>query len=101
VARARTRTPDAVPEASLPGRLAKKELQGSARAFWSLTEQGDLHCRIGRLPQAVTLFEQSLRADPMPGKAVLNWLWLALAQHAARELRGGTPLARQGHRMAA
>jgi hypothetical protein len=25
------------------------------------------------------LFEQSLQADPKPGRAVLNWLWLALA----------------------
>jgi hypothetical protein len=24
-------------------------------------------------------FEQSLRADPKSGRAVLNWLWLALA----------------------
>jgi hypothetical protein len=24
--------------------------------------------------------EQSLRADPKSGRAVLNWLWLALAQ---------------------
>jgi hypothetical protein len=27
----------------------------------------------------VALFEQSLRADPKLGRAVLNWLWLALA----------------------
>jgi hypothetical protein len=27
----------------------------------------------------VPLFEQSLKVDPMPGRAVLNWLWLALA----------------------
>ncbi len=26
------------------------------------------------------LFEQSLQADPRPGSAVLNWLWLALAK---------------------
>jgi tetratricopeptide (TPR) repeat protein len=77
VARACTLTPDAVPP---PGRLAEKELQASAGAFWSLTEQGALHYRAGRFPQAVALFERSLRADPMPGKAVLNWLWLALAQ---------------------
>jgi tetratricopeptide (TPR) repeat protein len=80
VARACTLAPEAVPDASLPGRLAEKELQASAQAFWSLTEQGALHYRAGRLPQAVTLFEQSLRADPKAGKAVLNWLWLALAQ---------------------
>jgi serine/threonine-protein kinase len=81
VARACTLAPDAVSDASLPGRLAEKELQASAGAFWSLTEQGALHYWAGRFPEAVTLFEQSLRADPVPGKAVLNWLWLALAQH--------------------
>jgi tetratricopeptide (TPR) repeat protein len=80
VARACTLAPDAVPETSLPGRLAEKELQASAGAFWSLTEQGALQFRAGRFPQAVALFEQSLRADPQPGKAVVNWLWLALAQ---------------------
>jgi eukaryotic-like serine/threonine-protein kinase len=80
VARACTLAPDAVAEASLPGRLAETELKANAREFWSLSEQGALHYRAGRFPEAVALFEQSLRADPMPGKAVLNWLWLALAQ---------------------
>jgi hypothetical protein len=27
----------------------------------------------------VTFLEQSLRADSKPGRAVVNWLWLALA----------------------
>jgi serine/threonine-protein kinase len=80
VARACTLAEGAVAEASLPGHLAAKEIQASARTFWSLTEQGALHCRAGGLPEAVALFKQSLRADPTPGKAVLNWLWLALAQ---------------------
>jgi serine/threonine-protein kinase len=79
VARACTLAPDAVAEASLAGRLAETELKDNAREFWSLTEQGALQYRAGRFPQAVALFEQSLRADPTPGKAVLNWLWLALA----------------------
>jgi tetratricopeptide (TPR) repeat protein len=79
VARACTLAPDAVAEASLPGRLAEKELQASARQFWSLTEQGALAYRAGRFKQAVALFEQSLKADPKPGRAVVNWLWLALA----------------------
>jgi len=79
VARACTLVPDAVTEPSLPGRLAEKELQGSAKEFWSLTEQGALAYRAGRFQEAVPLFEQSLKADPMPGRAVLNWLWLALA----------------------
>jgi serine/threonine-protein kinase len=82
VARACTLAPDPVAEASLPGRLAETELKGSAGQFWSLTEQGALYYRAGRFPQAVALFEQSLRADPTPGKAVLNWLWLALAQQS-------------------
>ena len=80
VARACTLAPDAVADASLPGRLAEKELKDSAREFWSLTEQGALAYRAGRFQQAVPFFEQSLQADPRPGRAVLNWLWLALAK---------------------
>jgi tetratricopeptide (TPR) repeat protein len=79
VARACTMAPDATSDALLPGRLAEKELQDSGQAFWSLTEQGALAYRAGRFQQAVPLFEQSLQADPKPGRAVLNWLWLALA----------------------
>ena len=81
VARTCTLAPDAVADASLPGRLAEKELKDSAREFWSLTEQGALAYRAGRFQQAVPFFEQSLQADPKPGRAVLNWLWLALAKH--------------------
>jgi serine/threonine-protein kinase len=80
VARACTLAPDAVAEASLPGRLAVQELKDSGRDFWSLTEQGALAFRAGRFQQAVSFFEQSVRADPRPGGAVLNWLWLSLAQ---------------------
>jgi tetratricopeptide (TPR) repeat protein len=79
VARACTLAPGAVAEASLPGRLADKELMSSAREFWSLTEQGALACRASRYQEAVPLFERSLKADYGPGRAVLNWLWLALA----------------------
>jgi tetratricopeptide (TPR) repeat protein len=79
VARACTLAPDAVAEASLAGRLAEKELQASTRAFWSLTEQGALAYRAGRFQQVVPLFEQSLEAEHKSGRAVLNWLWLALA----------------------
>jgi tetratricopeptide (TPR) repeat protein len=79
VARACTLAPDAVAEASLPGCLAEKELKKSAGEFWSLTEQGALAYRAGRYQEAVPFFEQSLQADSKPGRAVLNWLWLALA----------------------
>jgi tetratricopeptide (TPR) repeat protein len=81
VARACTLAPGAVADMSLPSRLAEKELQGS-REFWSLTEQGALAYRAGRFQEAVPLFEQSLLANPKPGAAVLNWLWLALAHHS-------------------
>jgi hypothetical protein len=81
VARACTLDPDAVGETSLPGRLAEKELRDFAREFWSLTEQGALAYRAGRFQESVASFELSLRADPMPGRAAVNWLWLALANH--------------------
>jgi serine/threonine-protein kinase len=77
VARACTLAPDTIAEATVAGRLAEKELKNNAREFWSLTEQGALHYRAGRFQQGIALFEESLRADPQPGKAVLNWLWLA------------------------
>jgi serine/threonine-protein kinase len=79
VARACTLAPDSVADLARPGRLAEKELTSQPQEFWSLTEQGALAYRAGRFKQAVPLFEQSLRADPKPGRAVLNWLWLALA----------------------
>jgi eukaryotic-like serine/threonine-protein kinase len=80
VARACTLAPDAVAEASRPGRLADSELKTYAGEFWSLTEQGALHYRAGRFLEAVARLEQSLHADSKPGHAVLNWLWLAMAQ---------------------
>jgi tetratricopeptide (TPR) repeat protein len=79
VARACTLAHDAVAEATRPARLAEQELQAAARQFWSLTEQGALAYRAGRHQEAVPLFEQSLKADTRLGRAVLNWLWLALA----------------------
>jgi tetratricopeptide (TPR) repeat protein len=79
VARACTLAPDSVADAAQPGRLAQKELTAHAREFWSLTEQGALHYRAGRFQEAVPLFAQSLQADARSGRAVLNWLWLALA----------------------
>jgi tetratricopeptide (TPR) repeat protein len=80
VARACTLAPGAVADGAQPGRLAEAELKAHAGEFWSLAEQGALHYRAGRFQEAVPLLEQSLRADPKPGRAVLNWLWLALAE---------------------
>ena len=80
VARTCTLAPDAVADASLPGRLAEKELKDRGREFWSITEQGALAYRAGRFQEAVPFFEQSLKAEHKSGRAVLNWLWLALAK---------------------
>jgi tetratricopeptide (TPR) repeat protein len=84
VARACTLAHDAAAGAAVPGRLAETELRANARQFWSLTEQGALAYRAGRFQEAVSLFEQSLKADAKPGAAVLNWLWLALANQRLR-----------------
>jgi serine/threonine-protein kinase len=81
VARACTLAADAVADAGLPGRLAEKELRTSTTEFWSLTEQGALACRAGNFREAAMLFEQSLKADAASGRAVVNWVWLALANH--------------------
>ena len=46
---------------------------------------------LGRFQQAVPFFEQSLRADPKPGRAVLNWLWLALAKQRLGKAEDARP----------
>jgi eukaryotic-like serine/threonine-protein kinase len=79
VARACTLAPDSADDPELPGRLSVAELSGNSTAFWSLTEQAALAVRAGRSQEAVPLLERSLAADGRPGRAVLNWLWLALA----------------------
>jgi eukaryotic-like serine/threonine-protein kinase len=79
VARACTLAADTVTDWALPGRLAAKELKDSTREFWSLTEQGALAYRAGRFQESVPLFERSLRANTKLGTAVVNWLWLAIA----------------------
>jgi tetratricopeptide (TPR) repeat protein len=81
VARACTLAPDPVTDAAQPGRLAETELKAAATSFWSLTQQGALHLRAGRFEKAVPLLEQSIRTEPRNGRAVLNWLWLALSHH--------------------
>jgi tetratricopeptide (TPR) repeat protein len=78
-ARACTLAPDSADDPELPRRLSQGELQGSKNEFWSLTEQAALHVRAGRFQDAIPLLEGSLRVDGRPGRAVLNWLWLALA----------------------
>jgi tetratricopeptide (TPR) repeat protein len=79
VARACTLAPDSTDDRMQPLRLSNLELNLNAE-FWSLTEQGALQCRIQAPGNAVQFFERSLAADDHPGRAVVNWLWLALAQ---------------------
>jgi tetratricopeptide (TPR) repeat protein len=79
VARACTLAEAAVAEPSLPARLAEKELKDSAGAFWSLTERGALAYRAGQHQEALPFFEKGLEAESKPGRAVVTWLWLALA----------------------
>ena len=79
VARVCTLAADSTDDPVQPLRLAEKELDRNGVEFWSLTEQGALRIRTGRPKNAVPQLEWSLVADSRPGRAVLNWLWLALA----------------------
>jgi serine/threonine-protein kinase len=81
VARAWTLAANALDDMERAASLARKELSTYDEAFWSLTQQGALHCRAGRFKQAVPFLRQSLGTEPRSGCAVLNWLWLALAEH--------------------
>jgi hypothetical protein len=78
-ARVCTLAPNSADDPERPGRLSQVELQGSKNEFWSLTEQAALHVRAGRVQEAAPLLEGSLRIDGRPARAVLSWLWLALA----------------------
>jgi serine/threonine-protein kinase len=78
-ARACTLAPGSTKDPEAPDLLSLDELRVDAFAFWSLTEQAALQLRAGRLEKAVPLLERSLKVDGRPGRAVLSWLWLALA----------------------
>jgi tetratricopeptide (TPR) repeat protein len=81
VARACTLAPGSVADPAALGRLADKELrEENPEEFWSLTERAALLYRAGKFQEAVPLLEKSLEAEPKQGRAVLNWLWLALAK---------------------
>ena len=78
VARACTLAPDSTNDPAQPLRLAFDELTRGDREFWALTERGALQVRARQPGFAVAYLERSLAADGRPGRAVLNWLWLAL-----------------------
>jgi serine/threonine-protein kinase len=77
VARACTLAPDTIddPKESLEFGLTLS----NARAAWSTTEQAALRFRAGETEGSVASFERGLAGDTRPGRAVGNWLWLALA----------------------
>jgi serine/threonine protein kinase/tetratricopeptide (TPR) repeat protein len=58
---------------------AEKVVASGARAPWHLHSLALAHYRAGQLEQAVRRSQESLKADPRWGGAVLNWLQLALA----------------------
>jgi tetratricopeptide (TPR) repeat protein len=80
-ARACTLAADPAVDVARAAQVSAGELKSKAGAFWSLTERGALCYRAGQFQEALPLFADSLGAEPRPGAAVLNWLWLALAHH--------------------
>jgi serine/threonine-protein kinase len=79
VARASTLTFATIPDPFPINHIADKELKAAADQYWSMTEQGALAYRAGKFQDAVPFFQRSLAANLKPGVAVVNWLWLALA----------------------
>jgi tetratricopeptide (TPR) repeat protein len=80
IARACTLAAESAEDAATAEQLAENELERNREEFWSLTEQGALAYRAERYDAAAALLAQSLKADSKPGRAVLNWLWLSLAE---------------------
>jgi tetratricopeptide (TPR) repeat protein len=80
VARACTLGPESIAHPLQATRLSQNELlERNQTEFWVLTELGALEFRTNQPRHAITLLEKSLAADGRPGRAVLSWLWLALA----------------------
>jgi tetratricopeptide (TPR) repeat protein len=79
VARTCTLASDSHADAEKASRLASNELRLNSAAYWSLTEQGALDVRTGRFRMSIEPLGRSLAADNRPGRAVVNWLWLAIA----------------------
>jgi hypothetical protein len=78
VARACTLSPAASKSVIRATLLASDELNASGD-HWALTEQAAILYRTGHVTDAAPLLMQSLDATKKPGAAVVNWVWLALA----------------------
>jgi serine/threonine-protein kinase len=77
-ARACTLAPDSTDDRTRPFLLYVTENKRRDTGTWTLTEQGAACFRSGQPSGAVPLLESSLVADGRPGRAVVDWLWLAL-----------------------
>jgi serine/threonine-protein kinase len=86
-ARACTLVPFAAGDLAPVVRLATKELGQNNLAYWAATQRAALDVRAGQTAVAAIFAERSLAAEGRPGRAVLNWLWLALAHQQMGELR--------------
>jgi serine/threonine-protein kinase len=64
-------------------RLSTREWERDDAAYWALTEQAAFYVRTVGASGAVRLLERSLVADGRSGRAVVSWLWLALAHQAS------------------
>jgi serine/threonine-protein kinase len=82
VARACTLAADSTDDPAQLSRVSAKEVEGNEDDYWALTERAALRVRSGKSREALRLLERSLAADGRPGRAILNWLWLALAQRS-------------------
>jgi serine/threonine-protein kinase len=82
-ARACTLAPLAGIDMSRATEVGMTEIQASSSSPWALTEYGALECRAGRGASAIPLLKRSIEGDPRVGMAVLNWLWLTLANDSA------------------
>jgi tetratricopeptide (TPR) repeat protein len=80
-ARATTLAPNWLKDAGEPERVSEAEFQDNEGAFWSLTERGALKYRAQRYEDTVVLCQRGFEAQPQPGCAVIDWLWLAMAYH--------------------
>jgi len=81
VARAATLTPAPADLVEAAAALNKSESPREASTYWSFRQRGATLCRTGRQANAVALFEKSIILEPSTSRAVLNWLWLAIAHH--------------------
>lgn len=81
VARAATLTPVSADLVNAVAAVMERDPPRDSHSYWVLTEQGAVLCRSGRPAEAIQFFERSIASDPSAGRAILNWLWLSIANH--------------------